>query len=101
MENKNNDKLIQKVTCPCCKSEVLLEYEKKITRHSFMPSYTIKIVQGCRHFIEGETINENYVRLLNSLIKDIQIDYNRLVESRTKRKLEELGINKNDLRGLF
>ena len=99
MDNKNNDRLIQQCTCPICKATVLLEYEKRVSRN--MVSYNIKILKGCKHFIEGETISEQYVRLLNSLIKDIQIDYNRLVESRTKRKLEELGINKNDIRSLF
>ena len=96
---ENSDKLVQQCTCPICKARVLLEYEKRVNRN--MVSYNIKILQGCKHFCEGELINENYVRLLNSLIKDIQIDYNRLVESRTKRKLEELGINKNDIRSLF
>ena len=99
MDNKNNDKLLQKVICPCCKSEVILEYEKRMSHN--MTTYNIKIVRGCKHFVEGELINDNYVRLLNSIIKDVQIDYNRLVESRTKRKLEELGINKNDIRSLF
>ena len=97
----NSDKLLQKVICPCCKSEVILEYEKKITQHSFMSSYTIKVVQGCQHFLEGELINDQYVRLLNSIIQNKQQTYNELVESRARRKLQELGINKEDLKGLF
>lgn len=101
MDNKNNDKLIQQITCPICKAKVLLEYEKKISKHNMMASYSIRVINGCKHFVEGELINDNYVRLLNSLIKDIQIDYNRLVESRARRKLQEMGLNKEDIRGLF
>ena len=100
MEN-NNDKLLQKVICPCCKSEVVLEYDKKITQHSFMPSYNIKILKGCCHFVEGELINEQYVRLLNSIIQNKQQTYDELIESRARRKLQEMGLNREDIKGLF
>ena len=66
-----------------------------------MISYNIKIVEGCNHFVEGELINEQYVRLLKSLVENKQQSYNELVESRAKRKLQEMGLNKEDLRGLF
>ena len=98
---ENSDKLVQQCTCPICKAKVLLEYEKKITQHSFMPSYTIKILKGCKHFVEGEMINEQYVRLLNSIIQNKQQSYNELVESRARRKLQEMGLNREDLSGLF
>ena len=99
MENKNNDKLLQKVICPCCKETVLLEYEKRVSHN--MISYNIKILQGCGHFVEGEQINEQYCRLLNSIIQNKQQTYNELVESRAKRKLEEMGLNREDIKGLF
>ena len=101
MENKNNnDKLIQVCCCPICKAKVKLEYEKRLS-YNLMPSYNIKIVEGCAHFIEGEMINEQYVRLLNSIIQNKQQTYNDLVQSRARRKLQERGLNKEDLRGLF
>ena len=98
MENKD-DKLLQQCTCPICKSKVLLEYEKRVSHN--MVSYNIKILKGCQHFIEEETINEQYCRLLNSIIQNKQQTYNELVESRARRKLQEKGINKEDIRGLF
>ena len=98
MENKD-DKLVQQCTCPCCKETVLLEYEKRVSRN--MISYNIRILQGCQHFIEGEMINEQYVRLLKSLVENKQETYNSLVESRARRKLQEMGLNREDLQGLF
>ena len=100
MDNKNNDKLIQQCTCPICKAKVKLEYEKRMS-HNLMSSYNIKIVQGCKHFCEGELINEQYVRLLNSIIQNKQETYNDLVQSRARRKLQEMGLNREDIQGLF
>ena len=99
MENKINDKLIQQCCCPICKAKVLLEYEKRLSHN--MTTYNIKILQGCQHFIEGELINDNYVRLLNSIIQNKQQTYNELVESRARRKLQEMGLNREDIQGLF
>ena len=100
MENKNNDdKLLKQITCPICKARVLLEYEKRVNRN--MVSYNIKITKGCKHFCEGELINEQYSRLLKSLVENKQETYNNLVQSRARRKLSEMGLNREDIQGLF
>ncbi|MGM9544863.1 MAG: hypothetical protein ACI3T9_07730 [Romboutsia timonensis] len=97
MENK--DKLIQYCTCPVCKEKIELEYNKSVYKN--MITYSIKVVKGCKHFVEDEIINENYARLLDSLVKNRQQTYDQLVNHRAKSKLQEMGLNKEDLRGLF
>ena len=96
---QDKDKLIQYATCPCCKAKVELEYNKNNYRN--MTTYNITVVKGCKHFVEGERLDENYSRLINSLLQNRQQTYDQLVENRAKRKLEEMGLNKEDLRGLF
>ena len=95
----NKDKLIQICYCPVCKQKVKLEYLKTFSHN--MTSYNIKIVSGCPHFQEGEYLNEQYCRLLNSLLQNRQATYDELVNARAKRKLQELGLNKEDIRRLY
>ena len=95
MENKEIQKVEFEELCPVCKEKIKF----KITKND--RNYNAYIVKGCKHFAEGDFIDQSKYRritiIIKQLIEDIDLLYARMKKREDLEKLKMLGIDINSI----
>ena len=96
-------KHIMKIKCDKCNEYIEVEYSK-FNPFPKMPTTDVKlsIVKGCEHISEGDI--KYYIELgkmFQGMMENRRVDFQEMERKEEFRKLEELGIDVEKLKGIL